>query len=55
MRKNAGFGHREDSIDRGDLAVRCPACPQPEVNLPDDWKDDPKQYVKVSSCRKLRE
>lgn len=25
--------------------MRCPACPQPEINLPDDWKDDPERYA----------
>ena len=40
MRRNASFGHRHDDIGPGDLAVRCPACPQPDVNLPDGWQDD---------------
>ncbi|KAI1785137.1 hypothetical protein LXA43DRAFT_900433 [Ganoderma leucocontextum] len=44
MRKNAGFAHRQDAIGPGDLAVRCPACPQPDVNLPVDWKNDDKQW-----------
>ena len=45
MRKHAGFGHRQDPIGPGALAVRCPACPQPDVNLPEGWKDDPQRYV----------
>ena len=44
MRKNAGFGHRKDDIGPGDLAVRCPACPQPDVNLPDGWREDSEEY-----------
>ena len=33
----------------GSLALFCPACPQPGVNLPENWKDDPQQYVPPSS------
>jgi len=35
-----------DSYDgqRGKLASFCPACPQPGVNLPDDWEDDDRKY-----------
>uniref|UniRef100_A0A5K1K6H8 Cell surface hydrophobicity-associated protein n=1 Tax=Ganoderma boninense TaxID=34458 RepID=A0A5K1K6H8_9APHY len=43
MRKNAGFGHRSQPIGPGDLAVRCPACPQPDVNLPAGWETDEHQ------------
>ena len=25
----------------GELAVECPTCPQPGVNLPEGWKDVP--------------
>jgi hypothetical protein len=41
-----GFGH-DDSISpgNGDLALFCPACPQPGINLPKNWKDDPNQSV----------
>jgi hypothetical protein len=28
----------------GSLANFCPACPQPGINLPDDWKLDPQKY-----------
>ena len=34
----------EDDI-RGKLASFCPACPQPGINLPADWKDDPQRYI----------
>ena len=27
----------------GDLALFCPACPQPGINLPDDWENDTNQ------------
>ena len=29
----------------GSLALFCPACPQPGVNLPENWRDDLQQYV----------
>lgn len=45
-RKRFGFGHEESSEPRqGDLALFCPACPQPDVNLPKDWKDSAEPYV----------
>ncbi|KAG1829734.1 hypothetical protein DFJ58DRAFT_719665 [Suillus subalutaceus] len=40
-----GFGHCSDSPNAGDLALFCPACPQPGINVsfsgdesPDEWK-----------------
>ncbi|KAG1721330.1 hypothetical protein EDB19DRAFT_1898348 [Suillus lakei] len=40
-----GFGHRSDNPNAGDLALFCPACPQPGINISlsgdeslDDWK-----------------
>ena len=30
-----------EAIQPGELAVRCPACPQPGVNLPENWEDAP--------------
>lgn len=42
------------STKRGELAVLCPACPQPGLNLPDGWEDAPpeKRYVLLLSHRK---
>ncbi|KAJ7813177.1 hypothetical protein B0H13DRAFT_1665666 [Mycena leptocephala] len=40
MVKRAGQGHAEDSVlgtKSGELAIECPVCPRPGVNLPDDW------------------
>jgi hypothetical protein len=35
-----GFGHKTDeSPGPGDLALYCPTCPQPGINLPSSWKD----------------
>ncbi|KAN0078144.1 hypothetical protein V8E55_010201 [Tylopilus felleus] len=37
-RKRAGLGHdTEQNPGNGDLAIFCPACPQPGLNLPDGW------------------
>ena len=46
--KWAGYGHNGKSttdIKAGELAIFCPACPQPGVNLPPDWKEDVNRYV----------
>lgn len=40
--KNGGRGNEPNGImttKPGGLALHCPACPQPSVNLPDDWMD----------------
>jgi len=45
MKKNkwAGFGvvagKTADGAMDGELTIFCPACPQPGINIPDDWKD----------------
>ena len=42
--KWAGYGHngkRPSHVEPGELANYCPACPQPGINLPEDWKNDP--------------
>ncbi|KAF7317941.1 CxC2 domain-containing protein [Mycena kentingensis (nom. inval.)] len=39
--KRAGRGHNRYGVmgtGAGELALRCPACPCPEVNLPADWQ-----------------
>jgi hypothetical protein len=41
--KWAGFGHKTAdpmAPAAGELSIFCPACPQPNINLPDDWKTD---------------
>ena len=38
--KRAGFGHdTQNGPGKGELAVFCPACPQPGINLPEDWAE----------------
>lgn len=42
--KWAGYGNNNKAASEvltGQLSVFCPACPQPGINISDDWKDDP--------------
>lgn len=42
MAKRAGRAHDPAGIEKtrpGELALRCPACPIPGVNLPDGWQN----------------
>jgi hypothetical protein len=40
-RIQTGYGHSaEEPVMPGNLAIFCPACPQPGVNLPNDWEND---------------
>lgn len=44
--KWAGFGHKEGPLmdcQPGELAIFCPACPQPGVNLSSNWQEDANQ------------
>jgi len=36
----SGLGHQneEEYIPDGSMAIFCLACPQPDINLPKDWK-----------------
>jgi hypothetical protein len=44
-RISSGLGHETKSEPQpGDLAIFCPACPQPGVNLSEGWEKDPKRY-----------
>jgi hypothetical protein len=43
-RKRAGLGHDMGLARKpGDLAIFCPTCPQPGINLRDNWDRDPEQ------------
>ena len=45
-RIQAGYGYTAEGIvEPGALAIFCPACPQPGVNLPDDWEKDKWRWV----------
>ncbi|KAF7312981.1 CxC2 domain-containing protein [Mycena kentingensis (nom. inval.)] len=44
MLKRGGRGHDRSGVfgtSPGELAVRCPVCPRPDVNLPEGWRDTP--------------
>lgn len=44
MLKRGGRGNILDGavdVPRGSCTVECPACPHPDKNLPDDWKNTP--------------
>ena len=42
---NSGLGHEAKTEPQpGGLAIFCPACPQPGINLPQEWENDPKRY-----------
>jgi len=44
--KWAGFGHKQaDAMTPapGELSVFCPACPQPGINLAENWQSDPRR------------
>ncbi|KIK72258.1 hypothetical protein PAXRUDRAFT_95459, partial [Paxillus rubicundulus Ve08.2h10] len=44
--QRSGIGH--DGLKSGKQSLFCPACPQPGVNLPDDWEQVyPKWLVKL--------
>ena len=51
MLKRSGRGHSTTGADGtkpGELAVLCPACPQPGKNLPDDWQNAPEDKACVN-------
>jgi hypothetical protein len=55
--KWAGYGHKvADPMlpAAGEMSIFCPACPQPNVNLPSDWKNDPNRYVKFTIVYKYK-
>ncbi|KAF8805303.1 hypothetical protein BYT27DRAFT_7224958 [Phlegmacium glaucopus] len=41
----AGTDKKANQVGAGNLAIYCPACPQPGINIPDDWKDDPARHM----------
>ncbi|KAF7316918.1 hypothetical protein HMN09_00425900 [Mycena chlorophos] len=62
--KRRGRGHAESGAAGtaiGELAIRCPVCPRPGVNLPDDWADAPPedqglytQFFAIDACFSLK-
>ena len=48
-RIRAGYGHNTEAVvEPGALAIFCPACPQPGVNLPDNWREDERRLALIS-------
>lgn len=48
MLKRAGRFHDPAGVvatREGELAIQCPSCPWPDINLPSTWKSEPNQYV----------
>jgi hypothetical protein len=48
--KWAGYAGTQKNIKEvgsGELAIYCPACPQPGINIPNNWMNDPSRYVKL--------
>lgn len=46
--KWAGYGNGHSKVadvKAGELTIFCPACPQPDINIPEDWKQDPARYL----------
>jgi hypothetical protein len=42
-----GFAHNNQNMGPGSLAMFCPTCPQPGINLPENWEEDPEQSVPI--------
>ncbi|KAF7288168.1 CxC2 domain-containing protein [Mycena chlorophos] len=59
-----GRGHEPGGVNAtssGELTVRCPACPRPGINLPDNWQTASSrdqclytQFIAVDACFRLK-
>ncbi|KAK7053876.1 CxC2 domain-containing protein [Favolaschia claudopus] len=64
MLKRAGRGHDPSGVwgtGAGELAVVCPVCPDPKVNLPDGWENAPQEdqflyvlFLALDACFRLK-
>ncbi|KAF7297874.1 C2H2-type domain-containing protein [Mycena chlorophos] len=64
LKRGGRFGYPSDEAENttpGELAVLCPACPRPGVNLPENWQDiDPKLafiytlFLAMDACFQLK-
>ena len=41
-----------DEVQPGELAIYCLACPQPSINISENWREDPARHVSFSFFRK---
>ncbi|KAL0568608.1 hypothetical protein V5O48_013381 [Marasmius crinis-equi] len=55
------LGQDLQNIEPGSLAIRCIACPRPNVNLPDSWREAAKEwkflyqkFIAVDACFRLK-
>ncbi|KAJ7773717.1 hypothetical protein DFH07DRAFT_767661 [Mycena maculata] len=64
MLKRGGRGHapsRVEGTEPGELAVLCPCCPHPRINLPEDWENVPLDdqflyifFLALDACFRLK-
>ncbi|KAJ7300519.1 hypothetical protein DFH08DRAFT_919257 [Mycena albidolilacea] len=64
MLKRAGRGHAKSGVlgtAQGELAVLCPCCPVPGVNLPEGWENTPPEQqflyifiIAIDACFRLK-
>ncbi|KAJ7799241.1 hypothetical protein B0H14DRAFT_3092830 [Mycena olivaceomarginata] len=65
MLKRAGLGHHPQGAcggKPGDCAIRCPCCPRPGINLPEDWERASKEdrfvsiypFLAIDACFRLK-
>jgi hypothetical protein len=48
MQSGLGHQHGNEPFKDGSMAIFCPACPQPGINLPVDWQDRYTSYVTIA-------
>jgi hypothetical protein len=46
VRQWYGVGYGQNDKKNGMLGLFCAACPQPGVNMPENWENDPRGWVK---------
>lgn len=52
-----GYGSNNkmvSEVQAGELAIYCPACPQPGINIPHNWMEDPARHVLSFNPKSLR-
>ncbi|KAJ7058598.1 hypothetical protein C8F01DRAFT_945247, partial [Mycena amicta] len=64
LKRRGRFGHdgcRGSDTGVGELAIRCPACPRPGVNLPANWENAPAEdmclyviFIAMDACFRLK-
>jgi hypothetical protein len=50
----AGSSKKVKDVAPGELAIFCAACPQPGINIPDNWREDVLRHVKFYLLRLTR-